>query len=599
MPPKRSTKPEAAPEPINTYGEKLYSDLTQLDYDRLAFARRIPIERGAPLRYTLFQRIANKLLPNYFEWHSWTDKVAGTLCEHSLVGFPGCSGAAKTYNVAGFATAWWMCDPDQSSVTLVSTSKQALRQRAWAEIQKCYTTIPGPRFGNFVGSRMVWQATKGDDKHAIIGKAVEEGSTQKVADDIKGVHTRRQMVVIDEATSVPPAIYEACANLYSYPEEFILILIGNPLNRMDQFGRFCEPENGWTSVDVETGQWDGKPQGGIGGRKPFVITFDAEKSPNILQGRIVSKHLPTKEEVEISRVNAGGGNSPLYWQNKRGFWPPDGLSKTVFSESAMKTYGAYDKHKFTGRNFSIIGAFDPAFGGGDRPALRFAKMGDVEGGKMGIESFPPIIIPINANSTNPVHFQLSEQLRRQCERFIVNGVTYDCPPENLAVDATGEGGGLCDIIQRTWSDKIIRVEFGGSASEDSCSLEDIRPANEVYQNKTVEMHFRSRDAVNSGQLKGVDQETSTELCNRQFDDSRKIIKLQSKKEYKLMFKKSPDFGDCLVMLTEVARRRGFKLAAIGNTVNKHHDWQQEVEKTQAVYENVDYADEVHSDMSIV
>jgi len=48
-----------------------------------------------------------------------------------------------------------------------------------------HTSIPGPRIGNFVDSRMMWQATKGDDKHAIMGIAVEEGETTKVADNIK------------------------------------------------------------------------------------------------------------------------------------------------------------------------------------------------------------------------------------------------------------------------------------------------------------------------------------------------------------------------------------------------------------------------------
>jgi len=319
-------------------------------------------------------------LPGHFEWHDWTHRIVGNICESPIIGLPGCSNSAKTYNVIGFACVWWLAAPDVSSVTIVSTSIKSLRRRGWAEVQKCHTSVPGPRIGNFVDSRMIWQIAKGDDKHAIIGKAVEEGSVFKVADDIKGVHTRRQMVIIDEATAVPEAIYDACGNLYSYPEEFILVTIGNPRNRLDQFGRFCEPKDGWTSVNVETGEWDSAPIPYIGGKTARIITFDAEKSPNITEGKIVSKHLPTKEKVESAR-NAAGGQTPNYWSNFRGFWPPEGLSKTVFSESSLIANDGYGKFVFTGRNFSVIGMFDPAFGGGDRPALRFAKLGETVGGK--------------------------------------------------------------------------------------------------------------------------------------------------------------------------------------------------------------------------
>lgn len=577
------------PAPIQTYGCPKQLP-RQFYYDCWAFAKRVPIDQGAPTRLELFKRISDEFMPGHFEWHEWTHRIIGALCENPIVGLPGCSNSGKTFSVMSFAVNWWLCAPDVSSVMIVSTSIKSLRRRGWAEIQRCHTKIPGPRFGNFVDSRMIWSHKRGDDKHAIIGKAVEEGSVTKVADDIKGVHTRRQMVIIDEATAVPEAIYDACGNLYSYPEEFILVAIGNPRNRLDQFGRFCEPAEGWTSVNVETGEWDSAPIGYIGGKTARIITFDAEKSPNIMEGRVVSRHLPTKEKVAAAR-NSAGGQTPNYWSNFRGFWPPEGLSKTVFSESSLIANDGYGRHVFTGRNFSIIGMFDPAFGGGDRPALRFAKMGETESGQWGIEVFKPIIIPVDARSKNPVHYQLAEQLRRQCESFEVNGNKYTCPPENLAVDATGEGGGLCDIINRTWSPNIIRIEFGGAASEDAASLEDIRPAKDVYQNKRVEIYFRARNALNSRQLKGIDKETAEEVCTIEFDDYGKRIKLQSKKEFKEKFGKSSDFGDCLAGLTEVARKRGFVLAAVGETVNRFNDWNKDADKAQEVYHSVDYTAE--------
>lgn len=583
---------EKPPEAIYDYGCKVKGK-PQFFYDKAAFAFRWPIDRGCPTRVQLFRRISDKILPGHFEWHEWTQKQMEALCEYKWCGLSGCSNSAKTRNVISFACVWWLVDPDISSVTLVSTSLKSLRKRGWAEVQNIHTAIPGPRFGNFVDSKMIWQCRKGDDKHAIIGKAVEEGSVHKVADDIKGVHTRRQMVIIDEATAVPEAIFDACTNLFSYPEEFILIVIGNPRNRLDQMGKFCEPKDGWTSVSVEDEEWETKPQ--LDGKTGIVVRFDAEKSPNIKEGKIISKHLPTKEKVDA--VKKEHGQSPWYWSNFRGFWPPEGLSKTVFSESAIIQNDGFGKHEFSGRNFRIIGTFDPAFGGGDRPTLRFAKLGELISGKWGIQAFPPIVVPIKATSSNPVHFQLAETVRRYCEGYkFGDAEPIVCLPENLGFDATGEGGGLCDIVQRTWSSQIIRIEFGGRASEDYVSLEDSRPACDVFENKTVEMWIRSRDALNHGQFKGIDKETAVELCNREFDDSGKRIKLQKKVDYKSRFGKSPDYADSFVMLREVARIKGFRLTPLGETQKRVEGWDEQVVKTQSVFETSDYSDDEAYDL---
>lgn len=549
--------------PLNTYGiRERYT--TQLEYDSAAFGAKLPTERILMRRSDLFKRVADGYLPKHFEWHSWTNKLIDALCYRPVVCFAGCASAAKTYNVVSFAALWWMCSPTESSVTLVSTSKGSLRQRGWAEIQRVYSELGIEKIGNFIDSQMTWQVERGDSKHAVKCKAVEEGPIQKVADDIKGIHTHRQMVIVDEATSVPKAIYEACENLHGYPREFILVLMANPpASKLNQFSQYCEPKNGWQSVDIDCDEWEGKPIASLSNLTPYVVRFDAEKSPNITEGKRVSIHLPTREKVQAAR-EAGGGQTPSYWSNFRGFWPPEGLAKTVFSASLLDLGDAYGSFVFDGDKFFIIGAFDPAFGGGDRPALRFAKLGTNAEGKWGIQSSPAKIIPILATSKNPVHFQLAETVRRECEQCTFDGFKFPCPPENLAIDASGEGGGLCDIMQRIWSPYVIRIEFAGAPSEDPCNLEDNRPAREVYENKSVEMWFRSRDAVNSGQFKGMDKDTAEELCNRQFTDTGKRIRLQSKsrdksateKSYKTMFGKSPDLADCFSGDTLVLTDKG-------------------------------------------
>jgi hypothetical protein len=493
--------------------------------------------------------------------------------------------SAKSFHAASFACAWWLAYPEESSVTFVSTTMKALRRRGWAEVQKCFSGMAGEKFGNFIDSRMVWQSIRGDDKHAVIGKAVEEGSTQKVADDIKGVHTKRQMFIIDEATSIPEAIYTACNNMYSYPDEFIMMVLGNPFSRLDQFGLFCEPENGWNSVTVDTGNWTAKPFAACGGFQPEVVTFDAEKSPNITEGKVVSRHLPKKEEVQAGYIAAGNGQTPLWWSNKRGFWPPEGLVKTVFTESMLLKFDGYGHHKFQNGAFSIITTLDQAQGGGDVACLRHAKIGTLEGGGWGIEAMPPIELPIKANDkTNPTRYQLSKLLQDHCANIEIGGAKKSCPPENVGIDDTADGG-LGDIIYREWSHKVIRIQFQSGASEDFISLEDTRPAKEFCRNKRAEMFLLARSALQSGQLKGIDQATATEMCSIGVDDKNpaKVI-IESKEDYRSNHGgKSCDKSDSLVMLLEVARIKGFQLKPVGQTAVATEDWQKDVKASQELY----------------
>jgi len=558
-------------------------------------------------RVEQFKYLADALAPGWFEWHPWTMKIVEAGCRYRWIGLSGCSNSCKTRNTAGFAAVWWLADPENSAVIFCSTTAKMLKKRGWSEIQG-FRQAMGGDFGNLVNSQTVWQCSQGNDKNSIFGKAVAEGNVDKSAADIQGLHTKRLMVVIDEAEATPAAIWKATANLYGYCEdnggEFVLFANANARSRLSQFGRFIEPEGGWNSVSVDSDDWLSKPQ--MDGKKAKVLRFDFLKSPNLIEGKVVSKHLPTKARVEarMAALRARGGeNDPDHWTYDRGFPVPEGLLKTVFTDSLIGKHDGYGKHKFLGSNFKIIGAFDQAFGGGDRPALRFAAMGDIEGGKIGIEWMEAIILYLDANSSEPVRYQLKNKLKQHCENVTYRGQKYECLPENLGIDCTGDGG-LADICQQEWSKNIIRILFSASPSETPVSHEDERPAKEVFLNKRVEMYFRTRDALMAGQIKGIDKDTSAELCNleelvEKTDGSIRPKKtLQSKKEYKIKYQVSPDLSDCAVMLSEVARIKGFSIAAMGLTTERDESMDEVLHNTQAVYEESSFYQDGNEDLEI-
>lgn len=157
------------------------------------------------------------------------------------------------------------------------------------------------------------------------------------------------------------------------------------------------------------------------------------------------------------------------------------------------------------------------------------------------------------------------------------------PPQHLAVDATGEGGGLCDILAKTWSPSIQRVEFGGKASDRPVSPEDHRRSSDVYANKVTELWFSVRQWVINEQLRGMHHEAVIEFCSRMFDDEKRMTIIERKVEMKARTGQSPDFADAITLVVEMARRLGGYATSIPVRRGGVGSWDQLVQECDRVY----------------
>jgi hypothetical protein len=194
---------------------------------------------------------------------------------------------------------------------------------------------------------------------------------------------------------------------------------------------------------------------------------------------------------------------------------------------------------------------------------------------MGIQLEKNEVIEIDAQSSEPVHFQIAKRVQTICEE---NAVL----PQHLAVDATGEGGGLCDILAKTWSPSIQRVEFGGKASDRPVSPEDHRKSCEVYANKVTELWFSVRQWVINEQLRGMQHDAVIEFCGRMFDDEKRMTIIERKVEMKSRTGKSPDFADAITLVVEMARRLGGYATAIASSRGLT-SWDKMVREYDSVY----------------
>lgn len=518
------------------YGLNITHQLSQLEMELYCFRINHTAENGGLGRAGHFRKASEILWPKLV-WNPWLEKQIESLCENQWISWAGCGASGKTFGSALYALVWWLASPTQSSVILTSTTAKMIRKRCWANIQHLYSTCDGRFPGNMVDSKTTLQSSKGDDKNAIFAVAVLEGSTTKAVANIQGIHSPRILCIVDEATDTPAAAFEAASNLSKGCKEFQFLAIGNPNSRLDQHGRFSSPKAGWGSVSVDTDEWPTE--------RGVCVRFDGMKSPNVKAGRTKHEYLITIDQVKQA-AEFEGEASPKFWTYTRGFWAPEGVCRTVLSETLCIKHDANGRHIFTSKSFMVAG-LDPAFGGGDRCVLRIAELGDLQDGSTGIQLGDTIQINVRSDSTEPVHYQIARQVREICES---RGIA----PNHLAIDATGEGGGLCDIIAHEWSPLIRRVEFGGKASERPVSAEDPRPAHEAYNNRVTELWFSVREWLVRGRLKGLDDNTTTEFCQRIFDDSKRRLILETKLSMKGRTGRSPDLADAACLVVELARQ---------------------------------------------
>ena len=155
----------------------------------------------------------------------------------------------------------------------------------------------------------------------------------------------------------------------------------------------------------------------------------------------------------------------------------------------------------------------------------------------------------------------------------------------MAVDATGAGDPLCDIIATVWSPAILRVKFSERPSSMPVSKTSRIKADEAYGNRVSELWYVGREFLRAGQIRGVTLDLARELVARQYRTAeRGKIYVESKKDMKTRFGKSPDIADAAFLMLDVCRQRTGAIA--GTTVaggGKFKDFLSVARQTSSLY----------------
>lgn len=473
--------------------------------------------------------------------NQWTERRVRGFCEEEtgFITLWGPSSAGKSADIAAIILTHWLSAPMITTCTVCSTTRSALVQRIFGEIVRLYLAIEGAP-GEYKVSQTAIVLGDENTKNGIFGVAVQMGSVKDAMSNMVGKHNRRNVLVIDEMQGTREAAVEAVSNLQG-GEDFHFVGIGNPESRLDPLGRYSEPVDGWDSIDQSKEWWRTK-----WGR---CIFFDGRKSPAIVEkdGEKKYPYLLKKKDVE-QRARWYGENSPRFWSQTIGFIPPEGLLRTIFSESFFIKHRMMDPVEW-GDGWQIVAGLDPSFSsGGDRCVLSFAKVGRDKTGVTKIMFSETVDIPMELKGDEPLSYSTARQVMEQCKRMGVE-------PTNLAIDTSGTQTALADIIETEWGKGVMRVSFGSKPSELAVSTEESATARERYANRVTELWHNMYQYGRHGHIAGVEIDTMKEFCGRLLLDKINPVCVEPKTAMKSRIGQSPDDADSKVVLLALVRER--------------------------------------------
>jgi len=570
------------------YGVQFEQGATALEIEMTCI--RKGVGNGLAFHYEQMRRL---LWPN-LDSHRWHElclkEIRRPNAKLTVLMGPGSSG--KTHEAAWNYLCEYFVFPEETCVLVCSTDIRGLKKRVWAEMSMLwqeakdqYSWLPGYYLESSLAITTENLEDVGVDKRKVrdmrkglYGVPCEEEDQYRALRTFIGIKSPRMRLIADEASLMGPSFLKSFSNLNNNPD-FQAIVLGNPNDILDPLGRAAEPVGGWSDhmEPSKTEVWD---TSFFGGRCVNLIGTD---SPNF-DG---PPDEPPKYPYLISRRNieqtekAFGKQSFEYYSQCVGCMKIAGMTKRVISADLCRKCGAHDDVVWLDNEPRVkISALDAAYGG-DRCVTGHGEFGRDISGAIVINVFPPVIIPVSANSDNPED-EIAVWVREYNQR-------YGIPPENFFHDSTGRGS-LGTAVARAWSAMCNPVEFGGPPTarpvcqdmwitDEETGARRLKRCDEHYSKFVTELWFTVRYTVEAKQMRNLPRDVMEEGCKRTWRIVRgNRYEIETKQEMKERTGQSPDLFDWLSILVEGARRRGFQIARLENseTVVQGTDWLREM-----------------------
>lgn len=530
---------------------------------------------------------AIKLIWPKDDHHRWTDLILQTYCENDVSVFLGCSDSTKSWTMSKIVLVDYWAAPDQTLSLVSTTEGRGAELRIWGAIKDLFNQGRERHDwleGNPVDYLKTITTESVDDerrearslRRGIIVVPCKTGGLVSGLAPYIGIKAPRLRHCGDELQAMSDAFLNAYSNWYG-KSDFKGMMAGNFMQTDDPLGIASEPVDGWdTYVDTQKTQtWKGRFYGAA------VVALDGRDSPNfdepMVNGRPKYPYLIGAKKLNAVR-ETHGEDSWQWWTMCVGK-PVKGMDIwRVINRDFCRKHGASEDVTWKD---TVLGLYslDPAYGGGDLCVGRRYEMGIDIRGKQMLWCGAPEIIPIKLTNEKDAEEQIAEYVYHRLNQLGIK-------PENCGYDSFGRGtlgnafaklfGSVCPVpidSSAQASGRPVRFDL---FVEDSNGGKRLKRADEHYRKAVTEYWFSVREAIESGQIRGLDKETISEGCARKFTRNRdNKLEIEPKEDYKERCQgRSPDRFDNLAIGVEIARQRGFRIENLAAKVEqkKGPDW---------------------------
>ena len=447
------------------------------------------------------------------------NEIKKALRDYNNIAVQSSHGIGKTYLAADIVLEFLFMNPDSYVVTTATTAAQ-VRNILWAEINEKYKNGYDRLKIVKADSRILTTELIIKDRWKAVGLSPRKDTGQSVATSIQGYHNENLLVVIDEAGGVEQAIWDAIKGLLT-SKNCKLIAIGNPTHIGTEFYRICKNKpKGWKIFSINTLDTPNiKIYGDYlptrEGCAQLVKNYEADPDRDISYPKLVTARW------FVDRWYEWGYDNPLFQSRVLGRFP-EMSEDSVFSATDLENAVQLDFEDVRINGIKCLGV-DVARFGNDKTVFTVMTGGT----DLATNEFKAEVIHIQAiqgKDTVEVH-NIALNLYNE----------FDC--EAIAVDDTGVGGGVTDMLRR---DDVNVTAF--IAAE--------KPMNDTnYKNLKAEMYFEMAKQFSKDRIKiPNDERLKADLLNIRYEiDLQGKLIITSKEKMKKQGINSPDFGESLMV----------------------------------------------------
>lgn len=465
------------------------SGLTSLPFGTADVVMREMWPEPSPFQQDPAGWISTKL--DAFLWSKQRD-ICDSVVHHTYTGVKACHGPGKSYTAARLA-AWWL-DPtvhELGSAFVVTTAPSWPQVQAilWRELRRAHrkARLPGRITLDchwYMGER------KSDEELIAMGRKPSDYDENA----FQGLHAPHILVLIDEASGIPPNLWVAVETLMT-SEHSRMLALGNPDDPSSDFAKKCKI-------------WEKSPDGNVIQISAFdTPNFTGEEVPDDVARAIVTQHWVEKRREDW-------GEESLLWTARVLGEFPDLSDDYLITPSMLQR--AYGKSL-------------PAYAAG-RYGVDIARKG----------ANKSVMYRDRGGQIRLIKSWAKYDTMKSADTIALILDKHTMTPVPCVVDGIGVGAGVYDrLFQRGY--------------EVGMFISSHRALNPIkFYNRRAEVYWQFREGLEQGafDLDESDEELAAQLTSvKYWINARGQVQLETKEDMEERGVSSPDRADACVMST--------------------------------------------------